>query len=744
MIAEKSVTLQKDWDYQPKIGSTLGHHIKREREHMVLVDFLTRKNEGALLLCGERGVGKTSTLFSAINEANVDNSLISILIKATSIQFGEDPKKDIVEQFIRSLYNTIKNINISKNLKDKTAELYNKSTASKFESEGKTSKSTTIERGFNVKINLILSLIIAISGIMLFLPELIPTWILYLTIIVGGGWLSINLTYTIHQTSSNLASQYYKHDFDFPTMQSEFEELLNNFSKEYKIIFILDELDKTENPLTYIKNLKMLINQGNTHFVFITDPKPLGQIKNTGSLESTLFAQHLFLKRPSFNEMEKFIDEIIADVDFDTSDSIYKDFKKFLLYKSHTHFFDLYNVIRDHISKVTKENPVLTIHIDDERITKANLQKSIEWIYERKELPHSSQWEENDKVLAILYQVSDALENSPRNGNITFENSTLKLPNDSINLGNFYTQSTIKDFISFLVPQGYLQKSNDTTFVILGELKEFNPKPGGIFIEEQKVFIEQYEQLMNFVVNAANLLNDYSTEKLGKIFSFESINAKWNDIRTRLGGHFTLDTYLPHRDMYNNLTRDSSSYFLSQELQTKTSELKTAYTNLQNQTIVILGIILPLHVTNLVVTNSIGDTHSNPILQKLGLPNQSIFNTGLEFQGEIKRKIQTIIILSTPTLEFLNNIRDSGKLIESLIICISPENQSKSYENTSFIFHSIDDFSEKIKSSSNVEKNSNYFINITVPINFDELEKLFDLLNHEIMLIEDSQNDDSA
>lgn len=63
------VFLKKNWDYGPHIDEIMNNHIKRTRELEVFLDFLYRKNEGALLVSGKRGVGKTSTVFHALNEA---------------------------------------------------------------------------------------------------------------------------------------------------------------------------------------------------------------------------------------------------------------------------------------------------------------------------------------------------------------------------------------------------------------------------------------------------------------------------------------------------------------------------------------------------------------------------------------------------------------------------------------------------------------------------------------------------
>ena len=72
-----TIELKKDWDYQIKLSGAKGHHIARSKEHRILVDFLKRRDEGAMLLCGHRGTGKTSSVISAILDAkeNATNRL---------------------------------------------------------------------------------------------------------------------------------------------------------------------------------------------------------------------------------------------------------------------------------------------------------------------------------------------------------------------------------------------------------------------------------------------------------------------------------------------------------------------------------------------------------------------------------------------------------------------------------------------------------------------------------------------
>ncbi len=214
-------------------------------------------------------------------------------------------------------------------------------------------------------------------------------------------------------------------------MQSDFEELLNKFSDDYKIVFIIDELDKLKNQVDFVLAIKMLINQSNARYIFISDPTMLPAITVPKSKESTLFSQYLFLKHPTFDEIDEFLNEIISDTNFDTNDSDFEIFKKFLLFESRSHFFSLYAVIRDHVHKTTGDGkPVLEFETNQSITIKANLQKSIEWIYDRRKSPYNSQWEENNTLLTHLYEIAHELTATPTGTNFTVERGSVKLGRD--------------------------------------------------------------------------------------------------------------------------------------------------------------------------------------------------------------------------------------------------------------------------------------------------------------------------
>jgi len=96
------IYIKREWDYSPHIDDRdhVHCHITRKKEQNVIIDFLWRKEEGALLISGKRGVGKTSTVFSAVGEAIKilgKDKVLPILINAPNFEIGkskEDAEKN--------------------------------------------------------------------------------------------------------------------------------------------------------------------------------------------------------------------------------------------------------------------------------------------------------------------------------------------------------------------------------------------------------------------------------------------------------------------------------------------------------------------------------------------------------------------------------------------------------------------------------------------------------------------------
>ena len=339
IIAVDKITLKHNWDYQPKLGNSRGYHIVRTEEHRALVDFLTRRDEGSMLVCGNLGVGKTSSIITAVNDAkNSRKKLIPVLIKATSIDFTKKIEKDIslLRGLVHYLYRTVKdNANIPHTLIAKTNDLFERTLATQSYAENLSNKVT--EKNTTLNFNLALFPSALLAGLIIYLSGLEALYWIPLGMGVGA---TLSLIYKTQTKRSRSSLQYYRHDQDFSDLLSKFEDLMESYSNEkYKILFILDEFDKN-NDFSIVSSLKMLINQGNALFVFVTDPQVMNALDEKRAPSYTLFSQILFLKRPLFQDMEKFIDQIVDSPNVGIKNKPeYRAFRNYLCYKSQTDFF---------------------------------------------------------------------------------------------------------------------------------------------------------------------------------------------------------------------------------------------------------------------------------------------------------------------------------------------------------------------------------------------------------------------
>ena len=325
-------------------------------------------------------------------------------------------------------------------------------------------------------------------------------------------------------------SKYRRHDYDFADLQSEFEELLSGLPESVKILFVLDEFDKIRDPLPVVRSLKMLINQGNTLFIFITTPEILSNVQAKGEEGYTIFSQMLFLKKPLFKEMESFLDRIVDQFNDEIkNEPRYKDLKNYLCYVSHTDFFEIYGIIRDLAFTSKIGRPSLSLDLNRSCITKANLQKSIGWIYERKQLSDPMKQKSNYRMLDELYEMTSHLEGMPNSRTVTFGDNIINFDNSSVAYDS--QQITLaSDLLLLLAKQGYVRKENDSTYTKLGALTSFRSDLAGIFVEEQRTFIAACDAFKKKIVDVANTANKW-LDDLDAPFSVETFEAKW--------GHYT-------------------------------------------------------------------------------------------------------------------------------------------------------------------------------------------------------------
>ena len=586
--ASNNVYLKSSWDDQMKIGDNSNFHITRKHEHDKLVDFISNHNDGSLLVCGNRGVGKTSVIRRAINKTKEQNKrMLVATIDATSDAFSPDQKNSdsLIRQLVRSLYKVTKDErDIPKEIQNKTAELYIRSKASRVLEDQSITQKIISEKIFTIKGNIISSLlVIALSVLYFIIPSsLYPSWLLPVFVLASSGIFFSTLVY-MKKTKyiQNTASRHYKSEDDHIKMQQDLGDLLSQIKKYHKILFVIDELDKIDDAHSIIKESKTLINQGNALFIFISDPEILAKIKQKETKEYTLFSQKLFIKRPLFQEMDKFLDKII---DWDYSQdakSQYKNFTNYIEYVSHTDFFELYYAIRDHtIYEINGNIKMINISLDDMQRKKSILQSAVRWVYEKRHSEKQSQWQNNDKMLDELYRMTESLEETPISSEIVINGNKFTLGKYTSLQMDWSDKLAIDDLFNYFVKCGYLNPQNENNFIFTGDLREIDPDTAGIHIAEQRLFIKEFEEFMKLSIAYANVYNKWINDK-ASIFNLDTFHIKWNELLTT-APNVPLSSLTNHKDIFYGMKNPNSQVYTTQKLDQMTADIQTTNQLLQS------------------------------------------------------------------------------------------------------------------------------------------------------------------
>jgi hypothetical protein len=560
-----------------------------------LVDFLRRKKEGALLICGKRGVGKTSVIFSAIQEAKrLENGaesamkILPVLVNAPGFGFainkekkenGENTdtntngdehtrssqfKRVVLQNVVRKLYTATTALNkegkriedskktettsraVKNPLTDQSVEnlsdyigisyLFTKAVATEvrkvinLEELEKQSKIAEKEITINFNIEKLLGIgasfvaaaVIALAPIVEgVLNSIIALLTATVPSVVAMSWQYKKST-SLENKNEKTDSLYYRHDYDTNTLQSDLEDKLRQLAdNNFKVVFVIDELDKVEQDeiLETIKSLKTFFNQSLTLFVLIADDSFYNKMLNDigkRPQEYTLFPQKIFLQRPLFSEMEEFIDKITNHEGEAMFKDDYRRFRNYLCYASKTDFFDLYNIIRDHIASYDDKGiPLLDIKLPDQKyVIQADLQKVMGQIYSRKKYGQPSDWHKNDLLLNQMYQLLDNLTKHKPSSKITIR----KEPHLEINFPeggeNMIVKDTVEagaleDLLYYLERLQFIQNKEGNVYEIIGKLDTVPANPI-IQTQEEKVFLDEYKKLSDLLFAYANLYNKFN------------------------------------------------------------------------------------------------------------------------------------------------------------------------------------------------------------------------------------------
>ena len=583
-LAAKTIPLRADWDIQPRLGDGRGHHVARTGVDRALADFIERRAEGALLVVGHRGSGKTSSVVAAANRAagwKKHKTVVPIMITATSMdKTGGEDHKTLLRSLIWALHRKAdETVGISKKLRHQAKALYLDATATVKSVEMSQNKTRTLAVGGHAAAGVAASLalaVLALHGMIDLWPAVVPAILAPLVTKLAWDWGAKKST-----------TDLYKRDYGFADMQHDFEGLLREYGNAYRIVFILDEFDKDEDFASMIRPLKMLLNQGGAAYVVITAPKEAQELMIKREVNYTLFSEVLFINRPSFREMEKFIDDVL---DGEGRKAVpaheYDDFRCCMRYKSQTDFFDLYGALRDRRAGTDEEGrPLIAVSLDEQEATEANLQRSIEHVYDRKAYGAQSKQMINDGMLDAMYDAAAKAEEM-HGGTIAVGDKEVAFGEVPAKYAHPQEESAVRDLVTFFYRQGYLTGPADGPYRIAGRLARFDP--AGMFVEEENAFIEAYDSVLGALANFANVQSKLVDEH-GEPFSSGLLDSRLDEMIRIAGSIVGIDIPEEARAYRAQLRLPSRPLIDPDKLRTHTNGIKTTLHTLRTHAVNLLA-----------------------------------------------------------------------------------------------------------------------------------------------------------
>jgi KAP family P-loop domain len=459
--------LRNDWDYVPRFDIDIGSFIERKAVQDSIVDFLHRRMEGTLLISGRRGIGKTSTIFLAIRQLNkilkVERvSLLPVLVDACSFigyhPIDEESKSNLdfkhvlLQNLIRRLYKFAKKKKEEGIVDDdsykKIKELFNLAVAKEVKEEikniGSEYKEFSTEKESKINLDLTQKLagigVSFISSIILTLNPIpgLDIWNKIIPILVGIlPAAAISITWGIKRIEIHKkgeaedTSKVYSRIYDVNDLQFEFENLLDILSKKYKVIFIIDELDKIEilSSIDIIRNLRTFFNLSLVFFILVSGEEFFNHVLRSAKYIS-MFSEVIFVDKPAFDDIRSFLDSVVQNKEQDqvyTSDTYHK-FKDYICYASKAQIDEFHNIIRDCISHDDSGNLLLDIEMSDYDVIQAQLQTILEKVYSKKFYVRPIDRYKNEILLdKMYYLISSLTEFHSQITSIRMEDSPFKI-----------------------------------------------------------------------------------------------------------------------------------------------------------------------------------------------------------------------------------------------------------------------------------------------------------------------------
>jgi|GEM_PF-3197542 hypothetical protein len=651
---ELKLALKKDWDYFPHYEKPQGHFVGRIEEKNKLENWFLRREKGCLLVSGERGVGKTALVYEALYKTSQkDKRIIPVLINASQLIIEESlsENKEVLEisaekleekiivNLIRRLY-TASRSKLQGDLKERLGKLYQKAICgkseirqeiklekeSKQEAEGQQEIKGTCSVDMD-KVQNFLSSLGIVLGMFFFMSATKGNTLLNVALGSLAFLLPKELSYKFFKKVTNIRAikakntieELYITDKSISNLEYDLYAFLDEISSSkdnFKIIFIIDEMDKIKDTervkiTDIIKTFKNLFTLSSGLFVFIAGKEIYDTVeksKEQREIAYTFFNDKIFITRPNFEDLEKYIDEIIDEPkEKFIDDKIYHDFRNLLCYQSKSDFFELHFRLRDYIKGYDQEDrPLLSVvALDTVEKFHANMQKALGQIYGPNKYLAPSCWYQNNLLLSELYKFIDI----PWFQEISLSKDS-PTKEDSLPLRTWQAQ---KNLIEYLLRLGIVSAKGDIMKTIDGKNIPFNiytwtqsvvdiPSNLQELLDYEKSFLYNLE-LFSTSINEINEVRIFLKDNKIKD-AYDKTKIYDNEILTYCDID-ALSIYQGNQKYVAKLKDDIPQHISREELDNQSKKITAYKEQLKNQVVTTIERLFKNHVelVNFVFTN---------------------------------------------------------------------------------------------------------------------------------------------
>jgi Cdc6-like AAA superfamily ATPase len=684
------IKLKRNWDsgIVPPPCSGEGFFIGRIKEIDLLKHEILSKDQGAILITGHRGVGKTSTVYKVLSDIKekLKDKVLIVLINSAQLEAESDTAQHskisperILQNLIRRLYAELREYNIEKQIKDKIAVLYKKALAKEFKLEEVYLTESKIQQEIEkesrrdillseANIKTIIFIVCWTIAVFLQFTKLIPRDTLnslFVLLFALPIPYIFNILYKkverkVTKSSTEVrADEIYAFDNSIGNLEFDLEEIHALLRKKgIKLIYIIDELDKldVEQVLGILKFFKHLFTLSEAIFIFIGGEEIFNKFRGVPvkgiyrSKEYTHFNSIYFLTRPMWNDLNKYFDEIMESKNCD--DRTFEIIKHDFAFEAENDFFELKRVIRGKITEFDQNgNPVVKINEPewDGYIKAFRLHKALSVLFEDKYMSDSFlKWDENERILRRLFTHCKNIYNAYSGSEIQ------DVAEDVIEV------SAIRDLNGLLYRLGTFNILNETqqtirglnvpirTYQYLGSLPTDPPSRLDEPSEIEKRFITEFERYCNFIISLNNVFR--TQQNVEDINLEEFLKNPTPYVQQINDWEFdAISLFNTQHPVYNNLITQKPPYpYRRENIEQRTNQISTHINTLQSR--------LPIMLSKMLVI----------LHQHLNLQFQNLQQNGNLFSGSAQQ-IRTQFQQINPVVVFKLDLSKQILLINNQI-----------------------------------------------------------------------------